>query len=148
MAPKTGPKLKDTTATVVHTTGTRVWVRDDADSWIKAEVLKVDGDELQVRTEKGKESRFRPEDCPLQNPETRGVEVCRCLKLGTVVVVVVVVVGHSRQCGSPVACQAGTPDSPGARSSVKGEGTRERVLQRVRGRERKRGREGGRDCEI
>lgn len=69
----------ETTATVVHTTGTRVWVCDEVDSWIKAEVLKIDGEMLVIRTEKGKEKKCRPDECPLQNPETRGVEVRHAL---------------------------------------------------------------------
>lgn len=61
-------------ATIVHTVGTRVWVKDDADSWIKADVLKVEGDELLVKTEKNDERRVKQSDCPLQNPDVNGVE--------------------------------------------------------------------------
>lgn len=60
----------------VHTVGTKAWVRDDAESWIKAEVVKLAKNELIIRLDNGKEQSGKPEDCPLQNPDSGGgVEV-------------------------------------------------------------------------
>lgn len=58
----------------VHTVGSKVWVRDDVESWLKAEVLKVKGNELVVRTETSQEKTCKAEDCPLQNLDVNGVE--------------------------------------------------------------------------
>jgi hypothetical protein len=63
-------------ATVIHTVGSRVWVKDGKESWLKAEVQKLEGDTLIVALEEGGELRkVPPEDAPLQNTDTRGVEV-------------------------------------------------------------------------
>lgn len=59
---------------VVHTVGTKVWVKDEAESWVKAEVLRVAGEEIVLRTEKGVERTAKQSDCPLQNPDVHGVE--------------------------------------------------------------------------
>ena len=60
----------------VHTIGTRVWVRDDAESWNKGEVLKLDDGNLVINVEGGKQVKCKPEEAPIQNPDTRGgVEV-------------------------------------------------------------------------
>lgn len=63
-------------ATVIHTVGSRVWVKDDKESWVKAEVQKLEGNTLIVALEEGGELRkVQPDDAPLQNTDTRGVEV-------------------------------------------------------------------------
>lgn len=63
-------------ATLIHTVGSKVWVRDDAESWVKAEVQKIEKDVLIVALEEGGELRkVNPEDAPLQNVDSRGVEV-------------------------------------------------------------------------
>lgn len=60
----------------VHTTGTRVWIRDDVESWKQGEVVKLDNALLVVATEDGKQHKLNAEDCPLQNlADLRGVEV-------------------------------------------------------------------------
>jgi hypothetical protein len=64
---------------VIHSTGSRVWVKDQVESWVKAEVVKVENDHLLVRLEEtGEERKCNPDDCPLQNQDTRGVEVRAC----------------------------------------------------------------------
>lgn len=68
--------LMSPSATVIHTVGSKVWVRDDAESWVKAEVQKIERDVLIVALEEGGELRkVNPEDAPLQNVDSRGVEV-------------------------------------------------------------------------
>ncbi len=62
-------------ADIHHTVGSRVWVQDEAEGWVKADVQKVDADHVIVKTATGQERKCRPEDCPLQNPDDRGVEV-------------------------------------------------------------------------
>eukprot|EP00955_Chlamydomonas_euryale_P111744 366087-Chlamydomonas_euryale.AAC.2 len=61
----------------LHTTGTKVWVQHgSADSWAKGEVSRVDGDNLAVVLEGGKEVAVRAEEAHMQNPDTaKGVEV-------------------------------------------------------------------------
>eukprot|EP00798_Chlamydomonas_sp_ICE-L_P002990 gene2990-12998_t len=59
---------------VVHTTGSKVWIHDAAESWVKGEVKKVEGDQIVVTTEGGKELKLKPDDAPLQNFDSRGVE--------------------------------------------------------------------------
>ncbi|KAK9809830.1 hypothetical protein WJX72_000004 [[Myrmecia] bisecta] len=55
-----------------HTAGSLVWLQDPQQGWIKGEVLKVEGAKLKVKSEKGVEGLYNPEDCPLQNPGGRG----------------------------------------------------------------------------
>jgi hypothetical protein len=62
---------------VVHTAGSLIWIKDGVESWKKAEVVRVDKDELVLKTESGQELKCKAEDAPLQNPGTRGVEVIR-----------------------------------------------------------------------
>lgn len=63
-------------ATIIHTAGSRVWVKDEKESWVKAEVQKIEGNVLIVALEDSGELRkVQPEDAPLQNTDTRGVEV-------------------------------------------------------------------------
>jgi hypothetical protein len=60
----------------VHTQGSKVWVKDPVEIWIKGEVIKVDGQSVVVKTEGGQEVRVAGEDAPIQNPDVRGgVEV-------------------------------------------------------------------------
>ena len=60
----------------VHTVGSHVWVRDDADSWKKGEVIKLEGGSLVIKVEGGQQASCKPEEAPIQNPDTRGgVEV-------------------------------------------------------------------------
>eukprot|EP00775_Hariotina_reticulata_P007220 gene7220-7433_t len=62
-------------ATVIHTVGSKVWVKDGVQSWVKAEVQKIEHDVLIVALEEGGELRkVNPEEAPLQNVDTRGVE--------------------------------------------------------------------------
>ena len=62
----------------VHTVGSRVWVRDEADSWKKGEVIKLEGESLVIKVEGGQQVSCKPEEAPIQNPDTRGgVEVGR-----------------------------------------------------------------------
>ncbi|GLC68235.1 hypothetical protein PLESTF_000665000 [Pleodorina starrii] len=63
-------------ATIIHTVGTRVWIRDEKEAWIKGEVVKVEENYVLVRTEAtGMEVKCKPEDAPLQNPHNnRGVD--------------------------------------------------------------------------
>lgn len=68
-------------ATVIHTVGSKVWVPDAAETWIKAEVQKIETGKdgagiLIVALEDSAELRRVPaSDAPLQNTDTRGVEV-------------------------------------------------------------------------
>ena len=60
----------------VHTIGTRVWVRDEAESWQKGEVLKLEEGTLVISVEGAKQVKCKPEEAPIQNPDSRGgVEV-------------------------------------------------------------------------
>lgn len=62
-----------------HTLGSKVWVTDAEDGWVKGDVVKVDKGSLIVSTSKGNTGTYKPEDCPLQNPQTAGgVEVSVC----------------------------------------------------------------------
>lgn len=65
-------------ASETHTVGSKVWVRDNTESWIKGEVLRVEdgGALLVVKTEHGN-VQSKPEDLPLQNPDVQGVEVSK-----------------------------------------------------------------------
>ena len=67
----------ETAATIIHTAGSRVWVKDDKESWVKAVVQKIEqGSVLIVALEEtGELRKVQPEDAPLQNTDTRGVEV-------------------------------------------------------------------------
>ena len=61
-----------------HTLGSKVWVNDASEGWIKGDVVKVEKGSLKVSTEKGSIRAYKPEECPLQNPHTAGgVEVCQ-----------------------------------------------------------------------
>lgn len=67
------------TENIVHAVGSRVWVKDDAEGWVKAEVIKVEGPTVVVCLEGTQQQRKVPQDeAPLQNKDTRGVEV-RCV---------------------------------------------------------------------
>lgn len=59
-----------------HTLGSKVWVNDAVEGWVKGDVVKVEKGSLKVSTEKGSIRAYKPEECPLQNPQTAGgVEV-------------------------------------------------------------------------
>ena len=59
-----------------HTLGSKVWVNDAVEGWVKGDVVKVEKGSLKVSTEKGSIGAYKPEECPLQNPQTAGgVEV-------------------------------------------------------------------------
>lgn len=61
---------------VVHAVGSRVWIRDEAEGWVKAEVTKLDGAHVVVALEEGgQERRVAQEEALLQNNDARGVEV-------------------------------------------------------------------------
>ena len=59
----------------VHTIGSSVWLRDNVEGWAKGRVLAVNGKELSVETEAGAKVTVLAAECPLQNLESRGVEV-------------------------------------------------------------------------
>lgn len=56
----------------VHTMGTRVWVQDNADSWMRGTVAQVDGDNLLVALEGGRRATYKADKAHMQNPETAG----------------------------------------------------------------------------
>lgn len=59
-----------------HTLGSKVWVTDAESGWVKGDVVKVDKGNLIVTTASGTTGTYKPEECPLQNPQTAGgVEV-------------------------------------------------------------------------
>jgi hypothetical protein len=61
---------------LTHTVGTKAWIKDAEEGWIKCDVVKVDPGLLTVKTERGSVLQAKPEECPLQNPLARaGVEV-------------------------------------------------------------------------
>ncbi len=69
---------------LTHTVGTKSWIKDNAEGWIKCDVVKVDPGLLTVKTERGDVLQAKPEDCPLQNPLARaGVEVGPLVSLPT-----------------------------------------------------------------
>lgn len=59
----------------VHAVGSRVWVKDKDEAWMKAEVVSLDGEKVKVRTENGEERMEKALDCPRQNLESRPEEV-------------------------------------------------------------------------
>jgi hypothetical protein len=69
---------------LIHSVGSKVWIKDPVESWVKAEVVQLDGDQLTVKVEEtGDIRKCAAEDCPLQNLDARGVEVraapvCSC----------------------------------------------------------------------
>jgi Myosin N-terminal SH3-like domain len=64
------------TEVLTHTVGTKAWIKDAEEGWIKCDVVKVDPGLLTVKTERGDVLQAKPEECPLQNPLARaGVEV-------------------------------------------------------------------------
>ena len=62
---------------IVHTVGSKVWIKEEKEAWIKGEVIKVEDDFLVVKAEaSGAEVKCKSEDAPLQNPHNnRGVDV-------------------------------------------------------------------------
>lgn len=61
---------------LTHTVGTKAWIKDAEEGWIKCDVVKVDPGLLTVKTERGTVVQAKPDECPLQNPLARaGVEV-------------------------------------------------------------------------
>ena len=65
-------------ATVVHTVGSKVFVHDAEEGWCKGEVVALQGASLVVKTERGETRTVdNGEDAPLQNADSRGVEVRR-----------------------------------------------------------------------
>ena len=64
-----------------HTTGSPVWIWvNNEQGWVKGTVRSTESDgKLQVSLESGGTARYKPEDCPLRNVESRmGVEVGNC----------------------------------------------------------------------
>ncbi|GLI63183.1 hypothetical protein VaNZ11_005953 [Volvox africanus] len=63
-------------ATIIHTVGTLVWIKDEEEAWIKGEVIKVENGFVVVRTDAtGAEVKCSSEDAPLQNRDNnRGVD--------------------------------------------------------------------------
>lgn len=67
----------------LHTLGTKVWVQDGTDSWVRGEVSRVDGDTLHVVLEGGAQTTCRADEAHIQNPEAAGgVEVRTRLHFG------------------------------------------------------------------
>jgi hypothetical protein len=65
-----------TPATVVHTVGSKVFLHDAEEGWCKGEVVSLQGSSLVVKTERGETRTVdNGEDAPLQNADSRGVEV-------------------------------------------------------------------------
>lgn len=70
------PAATAAAATVVHTIGSKVFVHDAEEGWCKAEVVAMQGSSLVVKTERGETRTVEDgEDAPLQNADSRGVEV-------------------------------------------------------------------------
>lgn len=63
------------TETGAHTVGTRVWVADPAEGWVKAEVVEVLPNEVAIKLQTGQARKCKATDLPLQNPGKYGVEV-------------------------------------------------------------------------
>lgn len=77
----------------VHTAGSDVWVRDDADGWLKATVVTVLGSEVQVKTERGDTKSVPVSECPLQNNDARGGVEARAPLLRTSIITYFVTCG-------------------------------------------------------
>ena len=60
---------------VIHAVGSKVWVRDKTEAWLKGEVTAVDGEFVTVELEEGEDRRYQAVDCPLQNVDGRPEEV-------------------------------------------------------------------------
>lgn len=83
-----------TASTVIHTTGSKVWVKDEVEGWVKGEVIKLEGTSIVVLLEGSEQQRRVPqEEAPLQNNDTRGVEV----RLGPIATVSWAAAGQLRQ---------------------------------------------------
>jgi len=66
----------ESSAPVLHTVGSRVWLACDQEGWVPGEVLKIeDPEHLTVRLANGNERICSQDEIPLQNPGIRGVEV-------------------------------------------------------------------------
>jgi len=75
MAPAAGAAAA---VTAVHTIGSKVFVHDAEEGWCKGEVVGLQGSSLVVLTERGETRTVDDgEDAPLQNADSRGVEVRR-----------------------------------------------------------------------
>ena len=63
--------------TALHTVGSRVWLANDKDGFMRGEVIRLDGPKLRVKLEDGSEKDCAEEEIPLQNPDQQiqGVEV-------------------------------------------------------------------------
>ena len=61
-----------------HTLGSKVWVNDAVEGWVKGDVVKVEKGSLKVSTENGSIKAYKPEECPLQNPQTAGGVEVQC----------------------------------------------------------------------
>lgn len=59
----------------VHTIGSRVWVEDGVEGWVKAKVVALGPTDITVALEDGTSRTCKAQDLPLQNPGTYGVEV-------------------------------------------------------------------------
>ena len=59
----------------IHAVGSRVWVQDKQDAWVKGAVTALDGDSVTVRLENGEQRKIVAVDCPRQNTEGRPEEV-------------------------------------------------------------------------
>ncbi len=66
------------TASGIHAVGSKVWLKHH-EEWCKGEVIKEEGDSLLIRAElangKAVEIKASIAVCPLQNPDSNGMEV-------------------------------------------------------------------------
>lgn len=66
------------TAPGIHAVGSKVWLKHH-EEWCKGEVIKEEGDSLLIRAELANgqpvDIKATINDCPLQNPDTNGMEV-------------------------------------------------------------------------
>ncbi len=60
----------------LHSVGSRVWLADSSQGWVKGEVVRIENDiNISVVLEDGTERSCSQDEIPLQNPGLRGVEV-------------------------------------------------------------------------
>lgn len=55
--------------------GSRVWVADSVEGWVKGQVTNVGSQGVTVQLASGESRTLQADDLPLQNPDTNGVEV-------------------------------------------------------------------------
>lgn len=68
-------------AASVHAVGSKVWVKDPKEAWLKGDVIALDGEYVKVKTEQGDVRREKGLECPRQNLESRPEEVRHVLEM-------------------------------------------------------------------